>query len=90
MTILERLQEYLNDDDNKYYGYELSSDEAKEIVEALQKQIPSYVVPTIDDEFGEEEVYYHCKQCGVMFYTWMNRYRRTNYCGYCGQKVMEG
>jgi hypothetical protein len=36
MTILENLQNYINDDNNKYYGYEISSYDAKEIVEALQ------------------------------------------------------
>lgn len=38
MTILERLQNYINDDNNKYYGYEISSHDAKEIVKALQFQ----------------------------------------------------
>lgn len=38
MTILEKLQEYLMDNDNKYYGCEISSHEAKEIVKALQFQ----------------------------------------------------
>ena len=38
MTILEGLQNYINDDNNKYYGYEISSHNAKEIVKALQFQ----------------------------------------------------
>lgn len=38
MTLHERLQEYVSDENNKYYGYEMCSDEAKEIIEALRFQ----------------------------------------------------
>lgn len=38
MTILENLQNYINDDNNRYYGYEISSHDAKEIVKALEFQ----------------------------------------------------
>lgn len=36
MTTLEKLQEYLNNNNNIYCGCEISSHEAKEIVKALQ------------------------------------------------------
>lgn len=73
MTTLEKLQEYLNDDNNIYYGCEISSHEAKEIVKALQFQ--QSVVKCkdckhkVDREFGRVICMRHSIE--------------THKCGYC-------
>ena len=85
LAINHQLESLIPDDDGPNLLWLDALDTA---IKSLEKQVacpPRDILRDRHESLGKN---YYCK-CGVMFPGWHDERGRTNYCGNCGQKLME-